>query len=431
LTSESLDRPSPNILVLATKFPSPIQPWLVNQLAQIERHGGEVTIVASRPEGETVPARVRELGLLGRTHYERASSAGDILGRVASLALPFSARGRRGRIGLRRLLDDRWRPDDLRGGVKGIARAGVLGLEYDLVHAHSLVLAYELRHAATVRRVPFVLTFHGQTPTGVPTLPPEKRARLFGDVDVALVNTNFAARQLESLGCPRDRVEILPQGIFLSDYPFRSRPRPDDGPVELLTVGRIQADKGLTYAIDAVTLLRQRGYDIRYTIVGGGPQEEELRRRVADSNLGDVVSLTGRVDDGVLRGLYRRSHIFVLPSVTNPLEDHTETQGVVLQEAQASGLIVAASRVGGIPECVEEGVSAFLFPDRDPEGIASVIASIIARPEMWRAWQERGRAWVEARFDADLIGDELWRLYGGLLAGHRAATGILPTGRVG
>jgi len=406
------------VLVIAATFPSRIQPWLLTQLVQICKRGGAVHIVADRPAGDSYPSAVDEWGLLERTHYHPVVPLRHTLGGLAHLLLPTRA-GRDIRGGLRRLRESSWTPEGWKEWVKSSVRAPVLQLGVDLVHGHSMSLTYEYSHVAEILGIPLVMTFHGQTPKGVRVLSRAKRDRLFDRVDIALVNTRFARRQLEALGCPGEKIRILPQGIQLSEYPFEPAAFPSTGgAVRLLTVGRLQPDKGLRYAISAVGELVSRGYVVDYTIVGGGPEEAALRSQVETLGLAGVVHLAGRVDDAALGDLYRRSHVFILPSVGNDLEDHTETQGVVIQEAQASGVIVTASRVGGIPECVDEGRSAFLFEDRNPGAIANAVANVIDHPEDWRRWQDAGRSWVEERFDVEVLGERLWALYASILA-HR------------
>lgn len=410
------------ILVIARYFPSRIQPWLLNQIEQIDRHGGSVWIVADTRVDETYPAKVDELGLLERTRYHPVGPPTRVLRDIATYLFPFGERGRAARKGLRRILASPWRPGGTKEWVKALVRAPAFDLPgIDLAHAHSLLHGYEYLPLTKVRGVPMVLTFHGLPPKGVGIPSRGKCEALFDGLSVALVNTEFARSQLERLGCPREKIEILPQGIRLSEHPYQPQAFPKHGPVRMLTVGRLQPDKGIAFAIRGVHALVDRGYDVDYTIVGGGPEEPELRALVDELGLGSRVHLTGRIDDAGLREQYRRAHIFVLPSLSNPLDDHTETQGVVIQEAQASGVIVTASRAGGIPECVDDGRSAFLFPDRDPEAIAATVGSVIDRPEQWPEWQSAARRWVEERFDIDRLGDRLWSLYAKLLA-HRGAT---------
>ena len=402
---------APRVLVIAAFFPSPIQPWLLNQVVQVYRRGGSAWIVASAPEGTTYPAVVDELGLLDRTLHLPFDTPADAARGLATL-LSTAPAGGAARRGLMRLIRSPARPRRPKTLLKAVSTARVLDLDFDVVHAHSLRFAYDYLHVARICGAPMVLTFHGHTTAGVGLLEESKRRELFDSIDLALVNTEFARSQLESIGCPPDRIEILPQGIRLEDYPFEPRPFPQDGPVRLLTVCRLQQDKGVRYAIEGVHRLLNAGHDVVYTIVGGGPEEAALRARVARLGREDRISLTGRVSDGELRDLYRRAHVFILPSLgSEGEEDHTETQGVVLQEAQASGVIVTASRVGGIPECVDDGVSAFLFPDRDPRAIAETVATVLENPDRWAAWQAEARRNVVARFDIDRLGDTLLALY--------------------
>ena len=403
--------PAPRVLVVAVRFPSPIQPWLLNQIVQVYRHGGSARIVARRAEGKGYPEIVDDLGLRENTLYLNVVPWTELI-RGLLRPLATGPAGRAARQGLRTLLRSPYRPRGFKESIKAVALAPVVAIEdVDVVHAHSLTYAYDYMHVSRILGVPMVLTFHGHTTAGVATLAAPRRSILFEHIDAALVNTTFARTQLESLGCPSSKIRILPQGVRLSDYPFRPLPFPDSGPVRLLSVSRLQPDKGLRYAIDGVDLLLKRGYDVEYTVVGGGPEEEGLRTHIETLGRADRIRLAGRVSDEKLRDLYGRAHVFILPSLSNESDDHTETQGVVIQEAQASGLIITASRVGGIPECVDEGRSAFLFPDRDPVAIAEVVAGVLDKPELWSEWQEAGRRWVEDRFDIDRLGTILIELY--------------------
>jgi glycosyltransferase involved in cell wall biosynthesis len=413
---------APNVLIVAARFPSRIQPWLLNQIEQICLRGGKVRIVAEGPLDGPYQPKVDDLGLLEATEYYPATTAGVVAG-LKRLAFERGERGARARHGLRRLGRSPWCPGHARAWAKAAARAPVYATPgIELVHSHSLSQAYEYRHVALLNDIPLVHTFHGLTPRGVRGLSEAMRTELFSITDVALVNTRFAQGQLEALGCPGEKIEILPQGIRVSDFSFATRQPSSSGPVRILTVGRLQPDKGIEYAIRAIAVLRAQGRDVEYRVIGEGPEEGRLRAVARELRTEQFVTLTGGVDDATLRDAYRDADVFILPSVASDLTDHTETQGVVIQEAQASGAIVAASRVGGIPECVEDGVSAFLFEERSPVAIAMTVASIIDRPERWEEWQSRGRDWVERNFDVDVLGERLCRVYARSLA-NRAGTG--------
>ncbi len=109
-----------------------------------------------------------------------------------------------------------------------------------------------------------------------------------------------------------------------------------------------------------------------------------------------------------LRHLYQTCHLFVLASLNNEGRyEHVETQGVVLQEAQASGCIPIATRVGGVPECINDQKDGLLIQDRSHRAIADAVLTMMAMPTAWPDYQRHGRRNVEERFSADVIGQRM------------------------
>ena len=151
---------------------------------------------------------------------------------------------------------------------------------------------------------------------------------------------------------------------------------------------------------------------------------EELAR---DLSVGDRVTFLGALNERPLLAEYANAHVFILPSLRDRTgHDCEETQGVVLQEAQCSGKIVVATRTGGIPECVDDGVSGFLVEDRSAEALAGRLADIATHPEDWERWQRLGREWVERNFDMQMIGQKLWDIYMELLHAEHYPEGQSP-----
>lgn len=405
------------ILVVARTFPNPFQSWLLNHIEEIMRHGGDVLIAADRAAAGGVPDKVRELGVMRSTYYAPANSTLECVRGWLTHVDAFGPKGTYARRGLADLATGRWRPQGLKEWGKCLAKTAILGLPRpDLVHAHSMTSAYELLMVPAIKRVPLVMTFHGLHPEGVAVLERTKRARLFAAGDVFLANTQFAKSLLEDLGCPAHKIRILPQGINLTEHPFSPKPHPGSGRAVLLSVARLQPEKGIAYAIEAVRQLVQDGIEVEYRIVGDGPELMALRDTTARLGLASRVRFLGILMGEQLKRHYRESHILLAPSLAAHRQEFgEETQGVVIQEAQAHGLIVVATRTGGIPECVEDGVSAFLVSDRSSTELAARVQWILERPQEWAIWQTRARALVQRRFDSRRIGDQMWNLYEGLV----------------
>jgi colanic acid/amylovoran biosynthesis glycosyltransferase len=288
---------------------------------------------------------------------------------------------------------------------------------YDVIHCH---YGPNGRQAVAWRffgalRGPIITTFHGYDVNKLPRIEgPQLYRQLFDEGELFTVGSEFLEERVVKLGAPPDRIVKLPMGIDLFRFPFvEHRKKPDDE-LRLLTVARLVEVKGIEYALRAVSSLRCKNSRILYQIVGDGPLRGELEELVDRLRLTDRVEFLGALPQEFLGELYRGAHIFLLPSVVTSAGEE-ETQSLVLAEAQASGLPVIATRIGGIPESMREGESGLLVRPRDPGALAHAIEQLAQRPETWGQMGRIGRAHVESRFDLEKLNDQLVDLY------HRVA----------
>jgi glycosyltransferase involved in cell wall biosynthesis len=186
---------------------------------------------------------------------------------------------------------------------------------------------------------------------------------------------------------------VLEQTVSLvSEADLRSLPAGDhhpdaERPVELLSVGRLDPEKAPDMLLKALALLEERhpeGY--RLTIVGDGQLEDQLR---AEANrFGPAVRFRGHVPNGPeLFDLYRASDLFVHVARTEGLPQ-------VLTEAQAAGLPIVATDVGGVRAGLGGGTEALLVPPNDPEALAAAIMRLASDGDLRTVFRERGLARV-------------------------------------
>jgi colanic acid/amylovoran biosynthesis glycosyltransferase len=234
---------------------------------------------------------------------------------------------------------------------------------------------------------------------------------LFDKGDFFLAISEHIAGQIVDFGCPRSKVAVLPLGVDLSKYEYQpSRLGSPKQSVKLLTVARLVEKKGLVYSIAALGQVIDRNPNILYRIVGDGPLRSSLEELVEDMGLINNVRFLGWKTQEEVRKLYSDSHIFVLPSVTSSDGDQ-EGQGLVLQEAQATGLPVLATLHNGFPEGVLDGKSGFLVPERDVDALASRLRFLLENPELWSRMGRAGRKYVEENYDIDKLNMKLARVY--------------------
>lgn len=395
------------LLVLAPRFPSINQPWIDTYLEQLEKQGVRYCVGSRLTDPVTYQDKVDRLGLRARSVSLPTSLGGAVLSAVAGLVThPFTTP---------QFLHRGWRGPA--PGVRARSRAGHALRSYHdfhrlrhltslrVVHAHSIAMAYSLLPMAITRRLPMVLTFHGLEPSGVPQVPEYQRSAVFRYSTKVLVNTLFARDHAISLGCPPEKLVVIPQGLALEDFPFNPTREPvSQVGLQVLTVGRFHPDKGQRFALLALKRLVAAGLKIRWHLAGVG-QKEHLVTLVKKLQLEPFVEFHEGVAAEELKALYRRCHLHVLCSVGNRGRiEHVETQGVVLQEAQASGCIPIATRVGGIPECISDGIDGVLVRDRSHREIERAVLRILERSDRWGAMREAGRQNVEQRFGADSVG---------------------------
>ena len=282
--------------------------------------------------------------------------------------------------------------------------------QYDVLHAHFGTVGNSFRFARELWRAPLIVSFHGYDFSTVPRKEGAKvYQKLFATADAVTVNSDYTRRQVESLGCAAARLHKLPVGLDPDAFPFRERALKPGEPIRILTVARLTEIKGHAFVVRAVAKLRELGGDVRYEIAGDGPLHKELEQLVAELGLRAAVTFHGACGSGEVQRLMAEAHLFVLASVS--VAGDQEGQGLVLQEAQATGLPVIATNHGGLPEGMLADESGFLVPERNVDALAERLDYLIKRPELWPTMGRAGRKYVETHYDIRALNCRLVQLY--------------------
>jgi glycosyltransferase involved in cell wall biosynthesis len=149
----------------------------------------------------------------------------------------------------------------------------------------------------------------------------------------------------------------------------------------LVCVGSLEDYKGHTYLIDAMALLKARGVACRLLCAGSGPLREELREQVRRVGLAGRVRFLGPATPDQVRRLLGAASAVVLASVQTR-SGKMEGIPVALMEAMAMERPVVATRLSGVPELVDEGVTGLLVPQRNPMALAGAVALILKDREL-------------------------------------------------
>jgi glycosyltransferase involved in cell wall biosynthesis len=212
-------------------------------------------------------------------------------------------------------------------------------------------------------------------------------------------------------GVKPDRVQVVYSGLDLSakkaQVPrgvIRQRHGVPAGHLLIGTVANLFPRKGYEYLLAALSDVRARVPHIHCVIVGEGDAgyQHTLLNLVKDKNLDAVVTFAGFQSD-VLEYM-ADFDVLVLPSIL-------EGFGIVLLEGMAMGKPVVASRVGGIPEAVEDGVTGILVPPADSSKLADALVHLLEQPALRHSMGEAGRKRVETLFALKNTVQELEGIY--------------------
>jgi len=158
----------------------------------------------------------------------------------------------------------------------------------------------------------------------------------------------------------------------------------------VLAVARLQPEKGIDDLVAAAAALRPRLPGLRVAVAGSGPEEEALRAKVESAGLSGSFALLGSRSD--VGALLAAADAFCLPS-------RHEGLPISLLEAMQAGLACVATRVGGVPGMIVDGVEGMLVEPADPEGLAAALERVLLDADAGGAMGERAQALVRERYD--------------------------------
>ncbi len=234
--------------------------------------------------------------------------------------------------------------------------------------------------------LPIVVSFHGADAGIDVTRGSHLRQlrRLFSLATLILPRSRAIGENLAELGCPPGKIHLHRTGIPVDRFPFAQRYVPGDGQWRFFQACRLIPKKGLETTLRAFAIFHAKAPGAKLTIAGEGPLAEPLQALAEELRIASRVSFPGFVSQSKLRDLFYQSHLFLHPSVTGPDGDREGVPNAIL-EAMASGLPVAATRHGGIPEAVVHGETGLLVPEHAPEELAAAMLELAGDPDHYEA----------------------------------------------
>ncbi len=304
----------------------------------------------------------------------------------------------------------------------------------DLLHAHSSKrLGGIVRTAARLRKIPYVVSLHG----GVFDVPAEERAALVAPIQgktewgkpfgmllgsrrvledaAAIVCVGRAEYEAARKLLPNKRIELLPNGVDCSRFAVgdgirfrRQHAIPADAKL-ILCISRIDPQKAQLSLIEAIPRVLDSEPGSQLVLIGPVTRPgylRQLEKRLGELGIRQAVRILPALTPGdpTLVDAYHAADVFCLPSIHEPF-------GIVILEAWAAGCPVVASRVGGIPGFVRDGVDTLLVTPGATDELADQLTSVLQQPELARRLGNEGPRRACDEFDWSVVTEQLLSLY--------------------
>ena len=272
----------------------------------------------------------------------------------------------------------------------------VVHAHYAVPHAAAAYLARQIMISHPTDRVPCVMTtLHGTDITLVGSDPSyaETVAFCIDQSDgVTAVSESLRADTCEMLGITRE-IRVIPNFVDAARFTRRASTRPAGGRARVVHISNFRPVKRIAAVVDVFARVRAQ-LPATLVLVGDGPELEPARQRLQALGLGGDVDYAGEVLDIV--DVLSDADVFLLPSAT-------ESFGLAALEAMACEVPVVASRVGGLPEVIDDGVTGFLHPPDDIDGMAASIVRLLHDQALHARVVAAARASAFERFSAARI----------------------------
>ncbi|RCU49461.1 glycosyltransferase [Corallincola holothuriorum] len=270
------------------------------------------------------------------------------------------------------------------------------------------VFAHRLRQLGVIRGK-IATVFHGYDMSQADLLARHKQdyISLFEQTEAMLPISEHWKDKLIDLGCAEEKIFVNRMGINLDDFVSREFGRKLNVPIKIVSVARFVEKKGIEYALKSMHVLKNRGVDFVYKIIGDGPLKENYELLINKYGLNDEVHLLGYIPQEGVKKLLDDSDLFLLPSVTASCGDK-EGIPVSLMEAMAVGLITVSTNHSGIPELIDDGVDGFLANERDSEALADILCEINGNKFDLEELRRKSLLKISTKFNQKSLYEELF-----------------------
>jgi len=217
--------------------------------------------------------------------------------------------------------------------------------------------------------------------------------------EIVFSTSNFLAESTLPLLNDPSKIKVIPFGTDADQFVASGRLNNPTGETDLVVIGSTKSFEkkyGISNLISAYALVRAKYPSTKLVLVGSGSLETELKQKVSDLGLNQSVEFHPPVAHDQIPRTLETFDIYVMPSISA-----SETFGVAALEASTLGLPVIGSRIGGIPEVIEDGATGFLIKPDSVEALVEALERLLADPELRKKFGSSGRKFAIDNYSWD------------------------------
>jgi len=274
--------------------------------------------------------------------------------------------------------------------------------DIDIVHARSRVPAWIAFFACRETNAKFITTCHGYYSTHF-------FSRVMGWPKFIVIPSQVIGRHMiDDFGVPLERMRLIHRSVDLDRFQLRGIEDKSKTKFTIGIIGRLTPLKGHIYFLRAMSKVVRTFPFIKILIVGEAPKnkesyKEEIRTLVRRLGLSHYVQFMGRQKD--IPGILQKLDLLVLSTVTE------EAFGRVIIEAQAVGVPVVATKVGGVIDIIDDDINGILVPPKDTEAMAVAVVRVLKDNNLTKALCRNARKKVEKEFSLELMSKKTIEVY--------------------
>ncbi|GGW87152.1 glycosyltransferase [Salegentibacter mishustinae] len=402
------------ILFIVGSFPTLSQTFIVNQIIHLLRQGHDVKIIAKNHTKNSIQEQVEKYELLKHTHYVEIPE--NLVKRLILTIKTLLASKRNFRWKLIQSFNPLLYKRQAVNLVAFFKVCWTLKFpnNFDIVHTHfayNTDLFFMAKKAGFLQDAKLITSFHGfdMVPSDV-TKNKKRYKELFDNQTLLTTNNEYGKFLIQKIKPGYSNISILP--VSLDTALFEPKTIEGNNTFRIVFCGRLTYWKGPHLVVEIANQLinNRKIRNIEFEIIGDGEERIKLERLIEEYNLRKFINVHGALTQGEIKQIFNKSKIFVLPGLTDK-NGRAETQGLVVQEAQAMALPVLVSDAGGAKYGLQHNETGYVLPEGDVSQFCNKIEYLITNPLFRMEMGQKGRDFVVQNFDIQVLGEKLEEIY--------------------